>query len=547
MPGRAIRTTTAFAALAAALALFPSPAGAVAGLPDPTFGANGFSIVDEPSLKNEFLNDVIVLPDGKILGAGARGNLSGFLLARLTPAGLPDPGFGTEGIRVEDDLNMEGNPREIEAIEARADGKLVAAGLGRGPGGVGAFEFARYKPNGELDPTFGTSGLTTVPITPSGEAFSLAQTPDGKLVAAGDNGSGNEAVVVRLTEDGEPDPTFNAAPKGVRVVDVPGIAEEAEAVQVLSDGTILFGGVAENGAFLAELDASGKPVMGFGNAGIAVLDLGTDVVPTGEIFDLEVLPDGRILATGDALAAPNDEESFVARFLPNGELDPSFAGGGVFRANPTPEDDETESLEVLPDGRILAAGLRGESDLGQTADTWLYRLTAEGRRDMTFGSNGEAFASAAPGDDGAFGLALQPDGRAVIAGDAEGPAGSKLLFGRFLADPSPEPIRAPKAQRCAGRKATIVGTAKADRIKGTKRADVIVALGGNDRISSGAGNDLICAGAGNDRVNGGAGKDRLLGGAGKDGIIGGAGPDLCIGGAGRDTAGGSCEQLKRVP
>jgi uncharacterized delta-60 repeat protein len=548
MPERAIRiTTSAFAAVAVAMALFPSPAGAVAGRPDPSFGDNGFAIIDEPSLKNEFLTDLVVLPDGKILGAGSRGNVSGFLLTRLTPNGKPDPSFGTDGIRVEPDLNMEGNPREIEAIESRPDGKLVAAGLGRGPGGVGAFEFARYRPNGELDPGFGANGLATVPITPSGEAFGLAQTPDGKLVAAGDNGSQNEAVVVRLTEDGEPDSTFNAAPKGVRIVNVPeSIAEEAEAVQVLSEGTILIGGVSENGAFLAELDASGNPVGGFGKAGIVVHDMGTDIVPTGEIFDLKVLPDGRILATGDALAAPNDEESFVARFLPNGELDPSFASGGIFRANPTPEDDETESLEILPDGRILAAGLRGETDLGQNADTWLYRLTAGGQSDTSFGGNGESFASAVPGSDGAFGLALQPDGKAVIAGDAEEPGGSKLLLGRFLADPSPELVKA-KARRCAGRKATLVGTRKADRIKGTRRADVIVALGGNDKVHARGGNDLVCSGSGRDVVKGGKGKDRILGGNGKDRILGGPGPDLCNGGGGQDSAAGSCERLKLVP
>jgi uncharacterized delta-60 repeat protein len=548
----ALLVASALFALLVASALSPAAASAAAGQLDPTFGNGGFTILDEPSLKNESLSDVTVLPDGKILGAGGRGNSSGFLLARLNPDGKPDPTFGPEGFRVESDLGTEGSPRRIEAIQLRADGKIVAAGLGRGPGGVGAFEFARYKPNGELDPGFGTKGLTTVPITPSGSAFALDQAPDGKLVAAGDNGAMNEAVVVRLTEEGEPDSTFNLAPKGVRVIDVPGsIAEEAEAVQVLSNGTVLIGGVSENGAFLAELDKNGEPVLGFGTAGIAVHDMGTDVVPTGEIFDIKVLPDGRILATGDALAAPNDEESFVARFKQNGELDPTFGDGGIFRANPTPEDEETESLEVLPDGRILAAGLRGETDLGQNADTWIYRLTSDGHLDPTFGTGGEAFASAVPGSDGAFGLALQPDGKAVIAGDAQGQEGDNLLFGRFLADSGPEPIKAtgnPKARRCAGRPATIVGSGKADRIRGTKGADVVVALGGNDRIDTRGGNDVICAGAGNDKVNAGKGRDTIRGEGGRDVMIGGPGTDLCDGGAGRrDTAKHSCERLKKVP
>jgi uncharacterized delta-60 repeat protein len=558
MRRRAIRAATStFAVLLSACALFPSLAGAVAGQPDPAFGNNGFALLDEPSFTEDALDDVLVLPDGKILGGGARGGASGFLLARLTANGQPDLSFGPDGFRVEPDLNAEGSPRGIRAMEARADGKIVVAGLGRGPGGVNAFQFGRYLSNGQLDPGFGTGGMTTVPIIPAGQALGMDQAPDGKLVATGNNGGGGKAVVVRVTEDGEPDSTFNAAPNGVRFVDVPGsVSEDGLAVQVLGDGTVLVGGFANNGAFLAELDASGNPVMGFGTSGIAVHDTGTDAEPSGEIYDLRVLPDGRILAVGAALAGPSDEESFVARFTPSGELDPTFANGGIFHANPTPEDDETESLEILPDGRILVAGLRGEPDLHQVGDTWLYRLTADGQRDPTFGSGGEAFASAVPGPEGAFGLALQPDGKAVVAGDAEEPAGSKIMVGRFLADATPEPISAPKVRRCAGRKATIVGSGKADRVKGTKRADVIVTLGGSDRIDAKGGNDLICAGAGKDVVKGGkgrdrilgeAGKDRILGEAGKDRMVGGPGKDLCNGGPGKDVAAGSCERLKRAP
>ena len=91
------------------------------------------------------------------------------------------------------------------------------------------------------------------------------------------------------------------------------------------------------------------------------------------------------------------------------------------------------------------------------------------------------------------------------------------------------------APRCAGKKATIVGTARRDVLRGTRRADVIVALGGNDVVKGAAGNDIVCGGAGNDRLEGGAGRDRLFGEAGRDRLIGGAGRDRLVGGLGRDT------------
>jgi RTX calcium-binding nonapeptide repeat (4 copies) len=85
---------------------------------------------------------------------------------------------------------------------------------------------------------------------------------------------------------------------------------------------------------------------------------------------------------------------------------------------------------------------------------------------------------------------------------------------------------------CAGRAATIVGSARADRLGSTHGSDVIVGGPGSDRIRGGGGNDLICAGPGNDRVAGGRGDDRLAGGPGRDRLAGGPGRDRVAGGGG---------------
>jgi hypothetical protein len=74
---------------------------------------------------------------------------------------------------------------------------------------------------------------------------------------------------------------------------------------------------------------------------------------------------------------------------------------------------------------------------------------------------------------------------------------------------------------CLGKPATIVGTARDDRLTGTSRADVIAGLGGQDVISGLGGGDLVCGGPGHDRLDGGAGNDRLEGGAGADTCLGG--------------------------
>jgi Tol biopolymer transport system component len=92
---------------------------------------------------------------------------------------------------------------------------------------------------------------------------------------------------------------------------------------------------------------------------------------------------------------------------------------------------------------------------------------------------------------------------------------------------------------CSGRRATIVGTKGADKLRGTPGADVIAAFGGKDKVKGRGGNDFICGGGGKDNLSGAGGKDRLFGDAGKDKLDGGGAKDRCTGGGGRDTA--TCE------
>jgi Ca2+-binding RTX toxin-like protein len=99
---------------------------------------------------------------------------------------------------------------------------------------------------------------------------------------------------------------------------------------------------------------------------------------------------------------------------------------------------------------------------------------------------------------------------------------------------APKVASVPPSGRCAGRTATIVGTAGADHIVGTPGADVILGLAGADVIRGLGGNDAVCGGAGADRIRGGPGADQIRGGAGADRIRGGAGADRIRGGAGAD-------------
>jgi Tol biopolymer transport system component len=92
--------------------------------------------------------------------------------------------------------------------------------------------------------------------------------------------------------------------------------------------------------------------------------------------------------------------------------------------------------------------------------------------------------------------------------------------------------------KCAGRTATIVGTAKSETLLGTSGRDVIVGQGGNDKIRAGRGNDIVCGGSGRDRIGGGRGNDRIGGDSGNDRVNGEQGNDRVSGGSGNDRVSG---------
>ncbi len=87
---------------------------------------------------------------------------------------------------------------------------------------------------------------------------------------------------------------------------------------------------------------------------------------------------------------------------------------------------------------------------------------------------------------------------------------------------------------CAGRVATIFGTAAGEVFKGTSGVDVIVGAGGRDKINTGKGKDIVCASSGRDQVRGGGDVDKLRGDAGRDRLRGGNGADRLNGGGAKD-------------
>ncbi|HET9593643.1 MAG TPA: delta-60 repeat domain-containing protein [Solirubrobacterales bacterium] len=444
------------------LAIVPAASAAPGDL-DPSFGSGGMVKLLE-SEDESYAEGIAVQPDSKVVIAGEMKGKA--VVARLLADGQPDPSFGSGGNLT---TTVAGGS-EFQAVAIQPDGKIVAAGAAEVAGNVD-FLFARYNPDGSPDMSFGGGdGVETVPVgSEEDQAQDVAIAPDGRIVASGTSelpGSDNGVGVVVLRKDGSPDPSFGGDGSLVKETAIGEGDDRGVAVAMLGDGSVLLGD--ENGAgggngfTLIKLLPNGEFDLGFGEGdGIAFTPIpviGTEAeFGAGRITDFAVFPDGRIIASGyglDYFAVPPNPPTYhlkfaAVRWLANGELDTSFAEGGIFARRMGNEFAAT-SVNVAQGGGYLFAGPYefGSMEPPQRA-AWVGRLRPDGTPDPAFGSGGFVFRNeTAPSGEDVENAAVDSADRLVTIGTAFGANTAWMSVTRYLGDPQPVavPIAAPVAQ-----------------------------------------------------------------------------------------------------
>jgi len=149
---------------------------------DASFGGTG--VVSTNLGGNDDGYTVLVQSDGKIVVAGTSSTSGNgdFVLVRYNADGSLDTSFSGDGIVV---TNFGGNDKAYSAA-LQADGKILLAGESDGD-----FAVARYNVDGTLDASFDGDGMTTMDLGGSDVARSVAVGSDGKIVVAGETGSGS--------------------------------------------------------------------------------------------------------------------------------------------------------------------------------------------------------------------------------------------------------------------------------------------------------------------------------------------------------------------
>jgi uncharacterized delta-60 repeat protein len=233
------------------------------------------------------------------------------------------------------------------------------------------------------DSSFGTNGVVTTELTPRHDtARAVAVQPDGKVVVVGSAGYGfgsyEDWGLARYLPDGQLDPTF-------------------------------------------------------GNGGIVVLPIGTTV---DAATDVAQLPDGKVLVSGSTFNF-NNYDFAVGRFLPDGTLDTTFGTNGIAQAAVSAIDDDIPTaMAVQPDGAIVLAGF---VHVVSDTDFAVVRFLPGGQPDPGFGTGGKAITSVGTSVDAGNAVALQSDGKIVVAGWSAAQGADWFSFVRYAPNGTLDP------------------------------------------------------------------------------------------------------------
>jgi uncharacterized delta-60 repeat protein len=159
------------------------------------------------------------------------------------------------------------------------------------------------------------------------------------------------------------------------------------------------------GLSLPSLAQSGGLDPSFGNGGkvISSVAAGSD-----KARGMTVQKNGRVVAVGEAKVG-SAREFAVLRYLPDGQLDPSFNGTGMVTTDISTGDDYAYGIAEQKDGKLVAAGwARGNSSIA------LVRYLSDGQLDPSFGTGGIVTTGLAGWSMGAYGIALDTHGRLLV-------------------------------------------------------------------------------------------------------------------------------------
>jgi uncharacterized delta-60 repeat protein len=327
---------------------------------------------------------------------------------RMLAVGDLDTTFDGDG-KLTTDFGAFGDIAQSLAIQA--DGKIVVVGRSNIIQNNYDFALTRYNTNGSLDTSFSGDGkLTTAIGTGDDFGYDVAIQPDGKIVAVGS--SSNAFAVVRYNTDGSLDTTFSGDGKQTTAIGT--LGDTAQSVEIQADGKIVVAGYSNQSGSsidfaLVRYNADGSLDTSFSGDGMQTTAIGS---AEDYLFGVAIQADGKIVVTGWSGVVPTSSSVAVARYNADGSLDTSFSGDGKLTTVIGSVGSSAYSVAIQADGKIVVAGGSSSGNV----DFALVRYNTDGSLDTSFSGDGIVTTAVGSFNEQAYAVAIQPNGKIVAAG-----------------------------------------------------------------------------------------------------------------------------------
>jgi len=410
------------------------------GYLDTWFSGNGKMLI-APGAAN-VITSIAISGNRIFFGGNTRTNIGDydFMIISMFSDGYMNSSWGVGGI-VKTDIGTHTGDG-IEALITQPDGKVIAGG--RSGLSNTSFSLVRYTVSGAIDNSF-SGGKVITPIGPANDyLMSLALRSNGQILAAGYvSAIGSPSIYAAVLYN--PNGTLNSSldADGILTDCKPTNTTRFQASVVQPDGKLIVVGytaftlnsMSNSDIAVARYDPDGSLDRTFSNDGLLTIDIGR--IDGANCVALQ--PDGKILVGGQALntGSPQYMENMdfaLVRINSDGTLDDSFSGDGKVMTDFRGYGDGAYDMALLPDGKIV---LTGTSIYGLYNSPYVYtvalaRYNSDGTIDNTFGEQGKTLAMFSTNDFGNS-LMVQPDGKLLVAGtyNYAGLGSSSFLLARF--------------------------------------------------------------------------------------------------------------------
>ncbi|MGL5003208.1 MAG: hypothetical protein ACRDAM_09755, partial [Casimicrobium sp.] len=306
---------------------------------------------------------------------------------------------------------------------------------------------------GDLDATFGTGGTVFTPTPYQASTDKVVLQPDGKVIIVGScmtpttTGSTLQACMMRYLPDGTLDSPFDL--DGVRVESYGSSASFGIGAVVQRDGKIVMGAHCQDNTTptarfcLSRHQSNGALDPTFGSFGRVVTGIGNQRdTPSSIAIDTKQ----RILVAGVCnvfVILGFADVKCVVRYLPTGELDPSFGTGGVgYALHANGSAPTAPALAVSGEDKIILAAMCKPST-AVPPQPCVTRLLETGAFDTSFSGDGKVITTLGSRDSDDVdrlirAVVVQPDQKIVIAGqcvsDADTGNTTRACFLRYRED-----------------------------------------------------------------------------------------------------------------